>query len=342
MINRQTSKNILSIIFSKIPLSILENLTRTNIIYPYYHIISDEEIFHVKHLYKYKTIREFKEDLDFLSTNYSPIGLPEILNHVKSGLPLPGNCFLLTFDDGFREMSDIVAPILLEKGIPATFFVNNAFIDNKQMCYLNKASLIVEHFRKSWSQSLEKKLSGVLNTNNIRFRDIESGVLSIKYHQKDVLDKLAGVMNMDFSEYLLINKTYLTARQIDKLIENGFTIGAHSIDHPLYSSLSLEDQVYQTLESVRCVREMFHLSYGVFAFPHNDNEVSREFFLRISNSGLIDLSFGTGGLIDDCIQNHLQRFSLEKPLDPAETILAFQYLRKLKRLVTLSSIMERN
>ncbi len=341
MINRQLRQKIIFRIFASIPFSFLERLTRTNLIIPYYHIVSDEEILHVKHLYEYKTTREFKEDMDFFLKNYFPMDLIEILNYMKAGRPLPKKAFLLTFDDGYREMSDIVAPILLEKGIPATFFINNAFIDNKQMCYLNKVSLIVEQFQKSWSSSLAEKLSGMLHSNEIVSRDVRSGILSIKYQQRDLLDEIANVMNIDFSDYLLVNKPYLTSNQINKLIESGFTIGGHSIDHPLYSLLSLEEQLHQTIESVKFVRERFHLSYGAFAFPHSDHSVSKEFFARLSHSGLIDLSFGTAGLIDDSVPNNLQRFSLEKPVVAAERIVAFQHARKLKKLITKNSIIIR-
>jgi len=341
MLNREQRLKIIFPIFARIPLSLLGRLARTNLIIPYYHMVSDENILHVKHLYRYKTTREFREDLDLLLKTYSPTGLIDLLNYMKTDRSFPDRVFLLTFDDGYREINDIVAPILLEKGITATIFVNSAFIDNKQLCYLNKASLIVEQFQKHWSSGLEETLSRILHSNEIGFDDIGSGILSISYQQRGLLDEIANVMDIDFSDYLLVNKPYLTSDQINDLIESGFTIGAHSIDHPVYSSLSLEDQVHQTIESVKLVREMFHLSYGVFAFPHSDHNVSKEFFSILSYSGLIDLSFGTAGLIEDSVPNHLQRFSLEKPVVAAERIIAYQHARKLTKLITGNSIIIR-
>lgn len=322
-------------------MSVLGKLTKTKLIIPYYHIISDEDILHVKHLYKYKTVQEFKEDIDFLLKNYSPIGLPDILDFIKSDRPLPHNVFLLTFDDGFREMYDIVAPILLKKGVCATFFVNSSFTDNKQLCYLNKASLLTEQIQKRWSLSLEKQISRVLRANEIGFNDVKQGILSIRYQQRGIIDEIAKHMNMDFSGYLLSHKPYLTSNQINNLVGSGFTIGAHSVDHPLYSSLSLNEQVHQTIQSVKFIRDTFKLNYGVFAFPHSDHNVSREFFTMLSDSGLVDLSFGTAGLVDDSISTNLQRFSLEKPIAQAERIVAFQHVRKLLKSVTRRAVVIR-
>ena len=336
MIGEIVTKEMVTRVFSKIPLPILASLTRAAMVIPYYHVVSDEAVVHVKHLYKYKTISQFRNDLDCLLRYYAPIGLFDILAHIKAGRQFPEKSFLLTFDDGFREMSDIVAPILLEKGLSATFFVNSAFVDNRDMCYLNKASVLVQQFQQNWSSRLEQDLSEILRCNHIRFDNVSSGILSIKYQQRSLLDQIATLVRVDFSEYLKIKEPYLTTSQINKMVESGFSIGAHSVDHPLYSSLSLEEQISQTLRSVKFVRERFKLNCGVFAFPHNDDGVSREFFLRISESGLVDLSFGTSGLIDENIPNHFQRFSLENPIDKARNIIAFQYARRMAKIIKMS------
>ncbi|MCG2777798.1 MAG: polysaccharide deacetylase family protein [Desulfobacterales bacterium] len=334
MLRNVIKQKIISRIFSIIPFSILGKITQTNLIIPYYHVISDDEVLHIKHLYAYKNIKQFKDDIEFLLKNYTPIDLFDLLNFLKTGQSLPEKAFLLTFDDGFREMHDIVAPILLEKGVPASFFINSAFIDNKNLCYQHKTSILVEHLERTMSLGLREKIKEVLLKNELEFNDIKSSILSIKYRQKDLVDEIAQLIDIDFNDYLVRNKPYLTSDQIKKLIKDGFTIGAHSIDHPLYSSISLESQLHQTIESVKLIREKFCLDYGAFAFPHSDNNVSKKFFVELYNSGLVDISFGTGGMIKDCVPNNLQRFSLEKPLMPAERIIAFQFARKLFKLMT--------
>jgi hypothetical protein len=47
----------------------------------------------------------------------------------------------LSFDDGLSACYDTIAPILLRKGVPATFFLNPAFIDNKALMFRYKISL---------------------------------------------------------------------------------------------------------------------------------------------------------------------------------------------------------
>lgn len=318
-----------SYLLSKIPISLLQKISRIRLITPFYHMVSDEEVLHIKYLYGYKNRKEFKDDLDFLLKYYSPISLQDLLDFFKKKRQLPQNCFLLTFDDGLREMYDIVAPILFQKGIPATFFVNSDFVDNKRLYYGNKISIIIDYLQKAECPDLEKSLKKILLKNRIDNGNIISRISSMDHRQELVIDDLAKIMNINFEDYLLRVKPYLTSDQIMKMIKGGFAIGAHSIDHPDYSLLSSEEQLKQTIESVRFVKNKFSLSYGAFAFPHTDKCMKKEFFTKLYDSKLIDVSFGTDGFSKDISFSNIQRCSLEKPLLPARRIVASEYGRIL-------------
>lgn len=333
MLNRISQQKIVCRVFSAVPRYLTEKLSRRAPALVYYHMVSDEEVRHVKYLYEYKTIGQFKEDLDFLLKNYTPVSLSDLLDAVRFDRPLPEKAFMLTFDDGFREMSDIVAPILTEKGVSATFFVNTAFTDNRQLGHSNKASLLVDRLEGGCSPALEERLKEILRTNGINSQDVKSALLSIRYRQRLILDEIARTMNLDFTDYLSLHKPYLTSSQIRGLIKTGFFIGAHSVDHPHYADLSLSEQLEQTLASVRKVRHDYGLNYGVFAFPHNDDGVSQTFFRKVRDAAIVDATFGTGGIVQENMGRHMQRVSLEKPMLPAGEIMAWQYARKLYRQI---------
>ncbi len=117
------SKKIYYEACSLIPISLLKKWAAPSTLLPYHHLVSDQDVLHVKHLYPYKNIRQFKKDLDLLLKYYRPVGVDEIIKSVSDRKPLPQNAFLLSFDDGFKEVNDIVAPILLaQRGCPAIFF----------------------------------------------------------------------------------------------------------------------------------------------------------------------------------------------------------------------------
>jgi len=80
-------------------------------------------------------------------------------------------------------------------------------------------------------------------------------------------------------------------------MQMGFHFGAHSIDHPKYSTITLKEQLRQTEESMQFVQEKFQPGYKVFAFPFNDLSVSRQFYNKIFDRNILDMSFGTAGYV---------------------------------------------
>ena len=335
------SRAVTSSVLATLPPSFLRAVAGVGLIVPYYHMVSDDDVKHVRHLYPYKSVKEFGADLEFVLRHYSPIALADLLDHVSNGRRLPQKSVLLTFDDGFREMSDIVAPLLRAKGVSATFFVNTAFIDNREMCYLNKASLLIDEIDRRGSRRTNERVAQALRSRGLPDGTLATAILSVSYRQRQVIDELADLVDVDVQWYLARHQPYLTADQIRRLVRDGFAIGAHSIDHPLYADLTLEEQLVQTLDSVKSIRQAFGLSYGAFAFPHSDRQVSRQFFERVAESGLLDVSFGTSGMITDSVPNHFQRFSLEAPREPAGRIVAFQLARRFAKQVRGTATIQR-
>jgi len=297
----------------------------------YYHLVSDAHVPHISSLYSYKRVNQFDDDLKFIAKHYTSIPLSEIIRHVNGEAAHSSDCFHLTFDDGLREIYDVIAPMLLRNGISATFFISSAFLDNSELCYQHKASLIVDRINRGVSLGVEARIRELLQGADRNYSLLSEGVLRVDYARRDVLNEIGEVVQLNFQGYLRENQPYLTSQQIRKLIEWGFTIGGHSIDHPYYSSLSLSEQLEQTIVSVRAIRERFNLGYGAFAFPHNDVGVPKEFFEKIHKDGLIDITFGTGGMVAAGFATHKQRVSLERPMWPARDLIARQCIRNIYR-----------
>ena len=116
---------------------------------PVYHCVSDENLPHLNHIIKYKNIKQFENDLDYFSKYFQFVDWDEFKNFFKGNFKPKKKIALLTFDDGFREFYDVVAPILERKGIYAINFVNPAFIDNKNLMFRCKARFIIDTINHS-------------------------------------------------------------------------------------------------------------------------------------------------------------------------------------------------
>lgn len=298
-----------------------------------YHLVCNEAPPHIKHLYQTRNEKLFREDLDYLLRYFEPLTF-EALNATvleEKSLRKPG--FFLTFDDGLREIYDVVAPILKEKGIPATFFLNSAFHDNKALFYRYQVSVLIEKLQqKTVSEATKKRVAQTLLENQLlKPGDLKNSLLAINFNSRDVLPNLAEILEVDFEEYLQTQKPYLTTAQTEELIKQGFYLGAHSHTHPEYRTVPLNEQLNQTFKSVDFLTEKFNLPYRWFAFPFTDEGVSRQFFEAIYKENNVQLSFGSAGLKHDSFPQHLQRFPIEGTLQSAEELIKTEYVYYLAK-----------
>lgn len=309
-----------------IPLDVWHRLLDVDLVIPHWHLVSDSNVPHVSGLYKFRNVRQFKADLEFFLQNYTPVSLQDIINHLYGGDKLPKRAFIPTFDDGFREVYDVIAPILHMQGIPAVFLLITAAIDNRELCYSQKKSLIIHTLDSLGDSHAKQKVVSVLNKSGVKGSDIVSRIRSIHYRQRQILDELGIVLECDFSSYVSSIQPYLTSEQIKNLIKMGFDIGAHSIDHPFYPELEMGDQLVQTWGSMEWLSTKFQYSCRSFAFPYDDAGISSEFFQKVFSEGNLRVTFGQGGLLHGPYPQNLPRMGMERTDLPAPQLLARRFL----------------
>jgi len=303
----------------------LAKRTGMKLLVPVYHLVNDEQPRHTKALYKARTVKEFESDLDFLLRHFKPIGCPELLELVRSGSQPHEPRMILTFDDGLREFHDVVAPILLKKGIPAINFLNSAFVGNSDLFFRYKVALLLDAFAKDKNLSKDKRVQDWIWQESLgKNLSIDKILLSIRYDKQSELDTLGRLINVNFVDYLATQKPYMDLEQVRTLGQQGFDFGGHSINHPEYRFLSEEEQVRQTLESVDWVQQQLGLDYRCFAFPFTDYGVKASFFEAIRDK--MDMSFGSAGLKREDISFHIQRIPMEMDGLSAAQIVNGEYL----------------
>lgn len=266
---------------------------------PFYHVVNNQKLSYILN-YPYRNTTQFENELDYYLKYFKPVSLEYLVEN-----PAPNKkVFHLSFDDGLRECADVIVPILLKKGIPATFFVNSGFADNQALFHRYKASLILSELNAKPNPKAEL----FLKENGLNQRNI----LQISLAKVEILDKTANILEIDFNEFLKTKTPYLTTIQIKKLKEQGFSIGAHSESHPEFWEISEKEQFSEIKKSVDWVIENFNPSIRTFSFPYTDSGVSRNLIQQLKSEKICDLTFGTAGLKYDVCKSHLQRYPAEQ------------------------------
>jgi peptidoglycan/xylan/chitin deacetylase (PgdA/CDA1 family) len=270
---------------------------------PFSHIVSDAAPPHVRHLYTIPSMVRFKSDLEFLCRQYRPLQISELEQlSLRRDYKACPHTFMLSFDDGMREVYDIIVPMLRQQGIPAIFFINSATIDNRQLMWRHKISLIIDRCKQQPRCVPPQICIG-------RGESLDAKLKALRFADEHIIDDMARFCEVDFDDYLRRAQPYLTTDQVLKLSQGGFAIGAHSHDHPYLHEMALEDQKKQISRSVEFIRAL-GLPCRYFAFPFHDKGVPTSVFSYLTDLDLV-LSFGASEARVDSVPFSFQRFWLD-------------------------------
>ncbi len=83
------------------------------------------------------TPEQFSLHLDsMLDAGYTTISLFDLWNHLENGVALPPKPVVLTFDDGYLDNYENAFPLLIQRGMTATFFIVTGFIEEGRGGYI--------------------------------------------------------------------------------------------------------------------------------------------------------------------------------------------------------------
>jgi peptidoglycan/xylan/chitin deacetylase (PgdA/CDA1 family) len=142
---------------------------------------------------------------------------------------------------------------------------------------------------------------------------------------------MAQLLSIDFESFLKTTSPYLTKEQLLTLKEDGFSIGAHSCNHPEFWKISPAEQLEQVQKSMEWINSTIQPKIKTFAFPFTDDGVSASVLETIKSNNICDITFGTAGLKYDTFDFHRQRYPVEIPGDFVQNIKTewvYFFLRK--------------
>lgn len=303
----------------------LIRLSGQHFIFPFYHTVSEEPLPHISHLYRVRTPAEFERDLETLLKEFEPLSLSNFQE--QKGKVKGKRGMILSFDDGLKECHSIIAPLLKQKGIPAVFFLNNRFIDNHGLFYRYKASLIIHQVRDDCR--VMEKISAFLK---IPQEHVEKSIKMIGPHQFSLLAKLAQEAGLDFSAYLRDFTPYMNSEEVKQVLDWGFDIGGHSMDHLNFSALSSQQMLDQVRDSIEDLHKRFAVSTRYFSFPFTSDGVPGRVIHRLLDEGTATVLMGTAGLKRTGRKDYLQRIPMENLRFTAMETLQAEYLYYLMKM----------
>ena len=291
-----------------LPVQMYGRLVPREVIGLCYHVVSDQDLPHVRNLYPFKNVTQFEADLLFLKRHLHPVSHEELVEARESGRKLPPGSVHLSFDDGYRECFDVVRPLLLKHGIPCTFFITTGVLDNRELLAFNKVALALEALRKLPPAGAAEVLRAISEAAGNQFATIPALATWIRRAIRDpdsggaaLADELCALTAVDTAAFLRHQRPYMTSDQVRQMAAEGFTIGGHTRLHWQMGRTRGRDRVeYEIVESCRIAAELSGAKRVPFAFPYDASGVDREFLAGLlARNPQIGPLFGAHGLQPD-------------------------------------------
>lgn len=221
------------------------------------------------------TAEDFLAHMRHLADQYAVMPLEDLCERLGSS-SLPSRAVAVTLDDGYLDNLTIVAPILADLGISATFFVTTERLDERHEHWWDVLELIMT---STADRSPALDLNG--DGTDVRVVTTQSDLVSV---HKALIEQIYD-SSIDQRRQILervirwsgleprARETHrrMTADEIRTLAAKPYaSIGAHSVHHLNLPGQPLEVQRNEVVRCKRTLEELIDRPVACFAYPYGE------------------------------------------------------------------------
>jgi peptidoglycan/xylan/chitin deacetylase (PgdA/CDA1 family) len=216
-------------------------------------------------------IETFRDHMAFLVRHYRVLALADVVRAMLNGKTLPPNTAVVTFDDGYRSVSLLGRDVLRAFHIPATVYLPWALIDGSRIPWWDQIYYV---FGSTTCDELEFNDSQFrLDTPDARRNAARTCIRTLKPQDSSRRDalvrKLAVAAGVDISAIDPL-PLLLSWKEIERLGTDGVSFGAHTLTHPILTSISPENARREIVQGRALLRDRISTTAFVdsFAYPN--------------------------------------------------------------------------
>lgn len=194
--------------------------------------------------------------LAWLRRHFEPVALSELLARLDEPERITGREVALTFDDGLRNNATVVAPLLRKHGVPATFFVCPALIE--QQAWL-------------WNHEARERLRSL---GEVHPSATVEAMKTLSLPERQEADASLRARTPDFAPTTRQREAFdmMSWDELLALDPQHVTIGSHTLDHPILPTLD-EAAIDEQLAGSRALLEdKLQQPVPLFCYPNGSED----------------------------------------------------------------------
>jgi peptidoglycan/xylan/chitin deacetylase (PgdA/CDA1 family) len=222
----------------------------------------------------------FAGQMAHIARHYRVLTAEDLAARLQGGR-VPRNALAITFDDGYRDNLTHAAPILKRLGLPATIFLVTGHIDTPRVLWFDRLAMA---FKSATARRVELADGRVLSLGTVgdRLAALDTALALLKRLSDD--ERSASVEGLIAS--LRPNperpkRLMLSWDEVDALRGLGFSIGAHTVTHPILSRLTPARAWEEIHGSKLAIEKALGEPVRAFAYPNGRPDDYNETVTRL-------------------------------------------------------------
>ncbi|MEM7585268.1 MAG: polysaccharide deacetylase family protein, partial [Acidobacteriota bacterium] len=217
--------------------------------------------------------QRFQNHLRHLGRRYRTVTLADAVEHLRAG-ELGQDLIVITFDDGYAGNYEAAWPVLRDENLPATIFLTSGFLDGNPLWFdtarrslaaLRQGCPEVDHAR----QTILRSALGTwpLAASDLDPAGINRLMRSLKY-QPPARRRAALEALIELELERAPAARPMSWQQVGEMQAGGIEFGAHTVTHPILSTLEPDAQEDEIVRSRQRIADATGIEPTSFAYPN--------------------------------------------------------------------------
>lgn len=217
------------------------------------------------------SVRTFVEHINYFRTHYNIVDLKTVLSGVW-----PRRALLITFDDYYASIPQVAAPILVERGLPAVFFVCPTPVESRLLPLDNAVSLLSSRFGvRTIHDAVVQELPAGERKCIAEVTDVQSLLMNIvprlPYRVRAGLEaRLCELFGVALDAEAGASALIATRRELQGLPSMGIELGNHTASHVHCRTLDVPGGDAEVLRAREAIEAWIQKSVVAFSYPYGD------------------------------------------------------------------------
>jgi peptidoglycan/xylan/chitin deacetylase (PgdA/CDA1 family) len=222
----------------------------------------------------------FARQMEHLVRFYRVVSMPEVLEAVEKGTPLPKRAVLITFDDAYVDFAEMAWPILKNFRLPATMFVPTAYANQPERVFW--WDRLYQAFAATSRTEINVPPLGLLpllppDQKRRSLRAIQNHLTTISHCEAmRLVDSLCAELGANCAQ----GGSVLTWKQLRELAREGLTLGSHTRTHTIMTQVTPEGMREEVQGSQEDLQREIGACLPIFCYPNGNYNGTVVFVLQ--------------------------------------------------------------